>query len=75
MAEVATSGTVEFMTELLRRNEYTSIPLQLNNNVQDALNLLEFIIYVSTNLFIQYHIKLALTTAYRLRLAPPRGKS
>ena len=52
MAEVATSGTVEFMTELLHRNDYASIPSQLDNNVQDALNLLEFIIYVSTNLFI-----------------------
>ncbi len=75
MAEVATSGTVEFMTELLRRNDYASIPSQLDNNVQDALNLLEFIIYVSTNLFIQNRIKLTLTTAYRLRLASPRRKS
>lgn len=48
MAEVATSGTIEFMTELLRRNDYATIPSQLGGNVQDALNLLEFIIYVST---------------------------
>ena len=48
MAEVATSGTIEFMTELLRRNDYVMIPSQLGGNVQDALNLLEFIIYVST---------------------------
>lgn len=48
MAEVATSGTIEFMTELLRRNDYVTIPSQLGGNAQDALNLLEFIIYVST---------------------------
>ncbi|KAF8348488.1 kinase-like domain-containing protein [Amanita rubescens] len=54
MAEVATSGTVEFMTELLRRNEYASIPLQLNSNMQDALNLLEFIIYlIDSDLLLQ----------------------
>ena len=66
MAEVATLEAVEFMAQLLRRNDYASIPLQLDNNVQDALNLLEFIIYVSTNLSIQCRIKLPLTTAYRL---------
>lgn len=36
------------MTELLSRNDYVTIPSQLGGSVQDALNLIEFIIDVRT---------------------------
>ncbi|KAK2467962.1 hypothetical protein APHAL10511_000257 [Amanita phalloides] len=45
---VVNSGTVDFMADLLSMNDFVKIPSQLSD-VQDALNLIEFIIYLLDN--------------------------